>query len=295
MLAPSLVRTDMRYWRLRPDVRLLPWVHCYFIVKDTSAGRDGAAIQTPELLLPDGHSEIVFSFDAAFERWRVESQERTVMQSSYVIGGRSHSVLTHNLGPLRLVGVKLDSRFLHLLIRAPLTQFSDSTVTLHDLQHRGLLELDDALATLGSVAAIVRRLDGFFLDVRYGLSHRATSTDALLQTIVRERGNLSIMDWAREHRIDARTLERRFSERTGMTPKRFARVVRFKHAYHRLTAGSSACGDPLDGFYDQSHFHREFRHFTGAAPAERLRGRMQHGTCVTDHLIEGEFSGHARE
>lgn len=51
----------MRYWRLRPDARLLPWVHCYFVVEDTGTGLAGHAACEPELLLPDGHSEIVFS------------------------------------------------------------------------------------------------------------------------------------------------------------------------------------------------------------------------------------------
>lgn len=46
----------MRYWRLAPDARLRAHVLCYWMM-------DGArsAVATEELLIPDGHSEIVFN------------------------------------------------------------------------------------------------------------------------------------------------------------------------------------------------------------------------------------------
>ena len=42
----------------------------------------------------------------------------------------------------------------------------------------------------------------------------------------------------------------------------------------------------LDGFSDQSHFNREFRHFMGVAPGAKLAGRMAQGMKVADHLIQ---------
>ena len=130
MLKPTLISHDMRYWRIRPDARLIPWVHCYFFVEDIApAGTTKIQHSSKQdLLLPDGHSEIVFSFGAGFERRAVgTSCPPAVMQRSYLIGGRSHSVLTRNLGPLSLAGVKLDSRALRTLIGTPLTSFSKFT------------------------------------------------------------------------------------------------------------------------------------------------------------------------
>jgi methylphosphotriester-DNA--protein-cysteine methyltransferase len=104
---------------------------------------------------------------------------------------------------------------------------------------------------------------------------------------------LSIMDWMRDQRVDARNVERQFCDWTGMTPKRYARVIRFKHSYHRLLSGAhrrGASGLHLDGYYDQSHFHREFRFFTGVAPGAMLCGDMDADTSVTDHLLAGEFA-----
>ena len=105
---PTLEREDMRYWRMQPDELLRPWVICYFLVEPTGQATPGErppAGSEQQLLLPDGYSEIVFNLDAAFERWAIgQPDQRSVMSSSYLIGGRSHSVLTRNRGAVRLAG-----------------------------------------------------------------------------------------------------------------------------------------------------------------------------------------------
>jgi transcriptional regulator GlxA family with amidase domain len=104
------------------------------------------------------------------------------------------------------------------------------------------------------------------------------------------------MQWLRASGCDARHVERCFSAATGLTPKRYARVVRFKHGYHDLVAQqpraarSHAARSHLDGFCDQSHFNKEFRTFIGAAPTARLTATMGPATCISDHLLAGELS-----
>lgn len=107
------------------------------------------------------------------------------------------------------------------------------------------------------------------------------------------------MDWAHQRRVDARHLERRFADGIGMTPKRYARIVRFKHGYHTLLSGAAEPGASrpplqphsyLDGFYDQSHFNKEFRAFIGAPPTARLRATLREATNISDHLLAGELS-----
>jgi AraC-like DNA-binding protein len=80
-----------------------------------------------------------------------------------------------------------------------------------------------------------------------------------------------------------------------MTPKKYARIVRFKHSYHRLVAseGTRRLADHLDGDYDQSHFNKEFRHFTGVAPSELLASRLASSTAITEHLLHGDLISRA--
>jgi len=295
-MTPTLVRDDMQYWRMQPDDRLRPWVICYFLVEPTGQtppGERGPPGSQQQLLIPDGYSEIVFKLDAAFERWAIgQPDKRAVMSSSYLIGGRSHSVLTRNLGAVRLAGAKLDSRLLRAIMGIPLSEFRDSTLTLSEAGVRPLLDLDESIQSAHAPENIKADLDRFFLRALCRSTPEEPMVGALLQRIHLSRGTLSIMKWLRDKHIDSRTLERRFCANMGMMPKQYARVVRFKHSYRGLMVAepsTAARRTHLDPYYDQSHFIREFRKFLGIAPTARLAGRMLPVTTVSDHLLQGEF------
>ncbi len=296
-MQPTLATADMCYWRIAPDPRLREQVLCYWMVEDAADRPATRFAHGEDLLLPDGYSEIVFNRGAtSFERWQLgERASSEHMRGSYVIGGRSHSVGTHTAAPLRLAGVKLDPRFLREIIGVPLHEFRDSTLTLRDLGHAGLEELEQRIAQASCASAIATLLDGFLLGALRRARRQASAADALLRRIHRDRGSTPIMRWARNASVDARSLERTFCAATGMTPKQYARVIRFKRAYRCLLEPvHRPLATALDGFYDQSHFNREFRFFTGVAPGTRLAGSMSQTTSVTDHLLQAEPGTDAR-
>jgi len=277
----------MHYWRVQPDPRLRAFVQCYWVMKGARS-----IVPSKELLIPDGYSEIVLNLDkTGFERWKLDDPARqTSMRHSYVIGGRSHSIGTYSNETMRLAGVKLDPRVLRSLIRTELSAFRDETLRLSDLGFAPLLELEDAAANLRTAEEIIALLDRFFLKTLRDPVPARDAVDALLQRIHDDRGSTSIMRWASDARIDARRLERGFCAATGMTPKQYARVIRFKGTYRQIISrgNTTPLTAQLDGFYDQSHFNREFRHFTGVAPTVKLAGRMTQGMVVSDHLLQAE-------
>lgn len=286
---PTLVRNDIRYWRLTPDARLRPHVLCYFVALPPDGKQERTCDE--ELLLPDGHGEIVFVLSGGFERWAVGSTERQIMRPSYLIGGRSHSVLTRAIDNLVVVGAKLDCRVLRDIIRTPLAEFRDGTLPLRDLKHQPLLDLEDAIANASSVERIRDSFDQFFLRALGKVPTGDAAVNALLHRLRKQHGVLPIMEWIRSNGLDARSFERRFCAWTGMTPKRYARVVRFKESYRRFISGTRARGAlaaHLDGYYDQSHFAREYKYFTGLALGAKVPIEQRPATGVTDHLLEGE-------
>lgn len=69
--------------------------------------------------------------------------------------------------------------------------------------------------------------------------------------------------------VSQSTLERRFRSIIGTTPKKFASIVRFKQAlsHYKPQASLTDLGYEA-GFYDQAHFIREFKSFTGETPEQ---------------------------
>ena len=70
------------------------------------------------------------------------------------------------------------------------------------------------------------------------------------------------------------TLERYFKKETGLTPKNFQTLQRFKKALRELhTTNNDNWTDYVTkyGYYDQSHFIKEMKRFTSCTPSELLK------------------------
>lgn len=303
-MKPTLICPTMRYWRMAPDPRLSPLVLCYYLARPVAGQRLDAtaspAVVEPgheeELLMPDGHSEIVFNLGGSYERWHVaRPQRRTIMSRSYVIGGRSRTVVTRDIAPVTVAGVKLDPRALKRLIGIPLDEFRDSTLSLQDIGAADLLELEDAIANAGltaqaAVAQVAAVLDRYLLAALRDMPPLDRPVDHLIARIRAQRGDVSIIEHIRALGLDVRNFERRFREFVGMPPKSYARIVRFKHSYHLLvSSGRTRPGLHLGPYCDQSHFNKEFRAFVGAAPSARLKATLEQGTSISDHLLAAEL------
>ena len=115
---------------------------------------------------------------------------------------------------------------------------------------------------------------------------RACSNEASCRTDViqathlirKSRGQADIASVARGLAISTRTLEREFQRNVGLTPKRFARIIRFRNVLHALTRVQDWRWADVAlrcGYSDQAHLVNEFREFSGLPPARFLREGSQ--------------------
>jgi AraC-like DNA-binding protein len=90
-----------------------------------------------------------------------------------------------------------------------------------------------------------------------------------LQLTIDKKGQLSIKELSRGMKVSERTLERRFTSETGLSPKQFARIIQFQSSLEQLTVKDfNKLTDIVyqNGFADQSHFIKVFKAFTGRTP-----------------------------
>ena len=89
--------------------------------------------------------------------------------------------------------------------------------------------------------------------------------------------------------VGYKTLERRFDRVMGLSPMEFLRIHRFSSSvqamysgrYSSLTRIGYACG-----YYDQSHFIREFKRLSGFTPKEFLKERFTIVQVIQPALAE---------
>jgi AraC-like DNA-binding protein len=102
---------------------------------------------------------------------------------------------------------------------------------------------------------------------------------------IETEGLAKISETAREIGLSERQLERNYRQASGLTPKQFARICRFRATAVDLIKNSQqnwANRAAAKGFTDQSHLNREFSNLSGNSPiefSEKVR-RIKHGKIV---------------
>ncbi|MEL6254310.1 MAG: helix-turn-helix domain-containing protein [Bacteroidota bacterium] len=92
----------------------------------------------------------------------------------------------------------------------------------------------------------------------------------LLKGIFQSEGAFNLSKAQTELNISPRYIQRLFKEYIGINPLLYARIVRFLNAIDKYEPSKDCLtGLALDcGYYDQSHFIRDFKAFTGLTPRQ---------------------------
>lgn len=264
---------------LTPAAPLRPFVRYYWILKS-----HGPLRFTNDYLAPDGFEELIFSFAGHYRRSEIHADSRRdeLLHGSYAVGCKSVGVHCLRLADIAMVGVKFWPNALHSLLGVRLDDMRNRPVPLRELNLAKLREIETRLYEARDEAAIKRLLDEMLTPADLA-SHASPLVDYSVRRIFEARGDISIDSLLRDAGTHYRTAERAFQQRVGVSPKQLARVVRFKHAFTALSRRLPRARPPLCptdfGYYDASHFTKDFRRFTGQSPAAFFR---DHGALSTE-------------
>jgi AraC-like DNA-binding protein len=265
-------RESQLYFKvLQPAPQLRKWVRYYWVLKD-----DSRKPQIDEFLAPDGFEEIIFSYADGFRRNEVfgSSSREDVVAKSYVVGCKPYGVTCARTGQLSMIGVKLWPQVLHAFLRLPLHELSGRPLLLSDINSPVLNELESSLLDAENESQIKSTLDAALLQA---IEHDFNDLLSFsIHEIFQSRGALTIDTLADRCGVHYRTLEKAFRDRIGLPPKTLAKILRFKHAFTSLAECTPGRHFNVAdcGYYDQSHFCREFKSFTGRPPTQFFRDRV---------------------
>lgn len=95
--------------------------------------------------------------------------------------------------------------------------------------------------------------------------------DYCINRIVDSKGLISVAELEKKTGYSSRWLHRKFSEHLGTGPKNLSEIVRFKQFYQAYSTGLKPQNLKeyiYHYYYDQSHFLRAFKRFTGFNPTD---------------------------
>lgn len=104
------------------------------------------------------------------------------------------------------------------------------------------------------------------------LNYRPNAVDKAVEIILETHGLMDVRELCQRTSTKERQLERLFKKYVGLSPKFYMRVIRFSYVF-KMVNEKKLSGAKLGleaGFYDQPHFIRNFKAFTGEDPSAYL-------------------------
>lgn len=239
------------------------------------AAKGGEAAFRPERILPTGTFELAINLRhdklsfTDLERPDAPSQ----FSGSVVSGAHGRSFAPADTGEVSVIGVHFRPGGAFPFLGAPAGELADAHVDLDALWGPAAGLLRERLCEAGTVEQRFEVLqDELFQRLRDGADRHYAVTTALEMFQKHEPGN-SVSETAKYVGISQRRFIQVFKAEVGLTPKLFSRIQRFQRARRSIQHVPSPDWTSIaleSGYYDQSHFIREFVEFSGMSPTEYL-------------------------
>ncbi len=249
-----------------PADSLRPYIECYWMARAPA----GQPISLQENVFVDGKADILFNFGVAYQRKRLDvSQFTEALPLSNMDAQRLYPVAIQQQGQVDLISVRFRPGGIAAFLPMPAHELTDLTLNLADGLGEEGRELESRLFDCrANPAQQIALLDAFFLS-RLQDSSASVLPRYLASRIEVSGGVLSIEALSDEVGYSIRSVDRFFRSVYGFSPKFYARVVRFQNALRLIIQSPDR---PLFqiahscGYYDQSHFNKDFADFTGDTP-----------------------------
>jgi AraC-like DNA-binding protein len=243
----------MKYTEVKPCAELKTHIHSFWELKGDNKDNQW------ERIFPDGCPGIVVNLGAPCKT--DNGMVTMTPRKTYVVGAMTSfkdsfiDTNTHLLGVCMKPAV-----FTSFYNYAPQNELTD-----HTLEFELPYSFDIEKINNGTVPYLNR----YFLD-------RKKNIDLPLQSILNDihisKGNLSISDISKRNFTTVRQLERTFKTHMGLTPKEYAKIVRFQSALSIMndTSQDKSLSDIAFecGFYDHAHLTNEIKRHTGLTPSQ---------------------------
>jgi len=259
----------MIYKLKSPSPALEPFVDCFWLL--SAPKPDAEAV--PEIVLPDGKTELIVHFGDDFFKHDSTSNQ-FVRQARVLMSGQlTERILLKPSGEIGIVSVRFKSagaaRFFNIGYDDYVNQVFDFykvESTVANLIHANV----GAATTVDSRFKVLEDM----LNVRLSVdSGEDIFVRQACNYLVQSEGQYSVTDLAKLIGFSERQLERKFKRQVGLSPKRLSRILRFQKFLQiaqfsktlTLTDAALACG-----YFDQSHFIKDFTAFAGVSPLNYL-------------------------
>lgn len=243
-----------------PTGFLRPFVKCYIIVDC-----DETVLNT---MLPD--TSLIMGFRYKGTTKYITDDLENSLPFAVVAGLRKSVQLMRDSDNTANLLVIFNAAGANAFIREPLHQLFGEITPLNDFSDfKELNEIEDKLCGAASDKKRIELVEQFLLSKLYNYKTDPLVSHAL-HIIKSHNGFVRVKDLADQLFISIDAFEKRFRQKAGASPKQICKIIRMNAAIQNLQNNKFIETALEAGYYDQAHFAKDFKLFTGQTPTEFL-------------------------
>jgi AraC-like DNA-binding protein len=149
----------------------------------------------------------------------------------------------------------------------PANELFNLSLSLNDIFEKNKVsEVEEKLVLAATDKQRIKIVEQFLLSQLKDIHADKLIVEAV-KLIYQSNGTIRIKELNEKLLISQSPFEKRFRKVVGTTPKKFASIIRFNTVLDNLTNSKSLTDICYENnFFDQAHFIKDFKQFTGATP-----------------------------
>lgn len=221
------------------------------------------------IIMPNGTAEIIFNFSDPIKYTLEKTSKKTVMPSVFLSGVRFNPIQNEIAGKEYLIGIQFNSLALKIMFGYSVKEFTNK---IYDGQliDNSLTELSEILYDQKEFKLQVEILLSWFRK-KIQKNGCQVSMNKMQQIVQNQKGmDLTVKKLSTEIFLSPRQLQRQANEWLGMGPDDYLMYHKFLHSVALMQQETLSLTDVAlkSGYYDQSHFIKEFRQYTDITPGQ---------------------------
>lgn len=254
----------MEYQTFQPHKDLSQFVKYYWTLKVPKEPNP-----QKQRIVPDGSIEMIFTLGDDVKRY-VSDTKHIIQPRSMVLGQITEPFYIEPMGTVDTFAVCFFPGGFMPFTKMPIKELENRETELKTLLgEKPAADLEHKIIYAANIAERIQCAEAFLTEKLKGAETINSIVTSTIDLILSTKGRTSIHDLLKDNPSKRRQLERRFSTLTGLSPKQLARIIRFQTALKMLLNNEAQHLSDLayeNEYYDQAHFIKDFKAFTGTNP-----------------------------
>jgi AraC-like DNA-binding protein len=264
----------IRFRKYYPHPKLAEHIQSYFLIDaDPSVNLNTDYEKDFLNNHPQGTIDLMFALRGGIKLANYKGDEFSLSQ--IFVMAQQEGFFKIDFAPdIRIAGVVFYAESFTKLFNFSMSELTNKGCDVQDDLSETYLELHERLCNTHFDDNLFGEINHFFIRELASSDYSFTKFDRLIRWMRMEGEQKNIGELASMANMSEKTLQRHMKKVTGVTPKSFGNILRFNSVLKLIDSSEELDWQDIlfrSGYYDQAHFIKDFKRFTGLTPTEFMK------------------------